>query len=259
MKKITLLLVMLLAVVGVNAKTKTTTLWEGTSLEGSEINLSSSLFSGATSGDVIRVTFSFTSAGSMHLCYKTGENNDWNAKSFSGISEWPNYNNTSVTSADFSINDTDLSTLKSYGMYVYGFETSTITKIELLHELSPSSTGDNLLSETWTPTEESNKAFDALAGAKIGDVILVNVSCPTNWAWTEFYVRDKDGNDFTNAGHYGKSFAEATNDTYEYVINNLSDLKKICTNGFIIRAKVNCTITSVKLLMRTAMVIRQSL
>ncbi len=230
-----------------SAKTSTTTLWKGSSVADAEINLASSLFTSAVDGDVLRVTFSFTTAGSMKLCYKSADDG-WQEHAFDDINKNPYFSDKNVKSADFTINSTDLSTLKTYGMFVYGFESSTITKIELLHTLTPTFTGGNLLSENWVPTEESNKTFDALVGAKIGDVILVNVSCPAGWAWTEFYVRDKDGIDFSNVGHYGKSFETATDDTYEYEITNIADLKKIRANGFIVRAKVNCTITSIKLL-----------
>lgn len=174
MKKITLLfMALLLGVGGVKAKTSTTTLWEGSSVASAEISLGSSLFTSAVDGDVLRVTFSFTTAGSMKLCYKSADDG-WKEHAFDGINKDPYFSDTNVKSADFTINSTDLSTLKTYGMYVYGFASSTITKIELLHTLTPSSTGDNLLSENWVPTEESNMIFAALADAKIGDVILVN-------------------------------------------------------------------------------------
>ena len=66
MKKITLLLVMLLAVVGVNAKTKTTTLWKGTDT-GADIEVAmSELVKGAT----LNLTFNWLgSDGAQFSCF----------------------------------------------------------------------------------------------------------------------------------------------------------------------------------------------
>lgn len=251
MKKFTLLILsLLLSVMGVNAKEKTTTLWEGTSTDDAEINLPKEKFSTAKAGDVIRITFSFTSAGSLHLCYKTGVNNDWDAKAFNGISEWPNYSDTSVTSADFSINATDLTTLQTYGMYIYGFTSSTITKIELITAIQPTSTGNNLLNENWVVNTDNweNKNFAAQASAKIGDVILFNITVASGWKYTEVQVKDSEGNDFENNSSYKGNFANETNETFEYEINNAKDLEKIQSAGFRVNASNHATITSINLL-----------
>lgn len=242
---------LLLSVMGANAKTKTTTLWEGTSTDDAEINLPKEKFSTAKAGDLIRITFSFTSAGSLHLCYKTGVNNDWDAKAFNGISEWPNYSDTSVTSADFSINATDLTTLQTYGMYIYGFTSSTITKIELITAIQPTSTGDNLLSEDWVVASANNwedKSFAAQESAKIGDVILFNITVPSGWNYSQVQVKDSEGNDFENNNSYTGNFANETNETFEYEINNVNDLEKIKSAGFKVNASKNTKITSIKLL-----------
>jgi len=235
MKKFTLLiLVMLLGITGVNAKSRTTTLWEGSSSADAEIHLESSEFTNAESGDVIRITFSFTSAGSMHLCYKTGTGGDWSAKAFNGISEWPYFSDTSVSSAEFSVNATDLTTLQSYGMYIYGFESSTITKIELIHTCQPTSTGDNLLTEGWVSSKKTAKILNAVSDARIGDVLQFTVSTTAAWDWVQFKLTDKDGNvgQFTGEGSEPQGNNGDTSFTLEFIISNLNDLKKIKNDGF---------------------------
>ena len=251
MKKFTMLLMaLLLGVGGVSAKTSTTTLWEGSSVDGAEISLGSSLFTSAVSGDVLRVTFSFTSAGSMKLCYKVGESDGWNEHEFDGINKSPYFSDTNVKSADFTINSTDLSTLQTYGMYVYGFTSSTITKIELLHTLTPSSIGENLLSGNWEVAAGvwENKNFAAQPSAKIGDVILFDITVPSEYKYSEVQVKDSEGNDFENNSSYLGNFENETSETFEYEITNAKDLEKIQSAGFRINASNSATIKSIKLL-----------
>lgn len=252
MKKITLLLVMLLAVVGVNAKTKTTTLWEGASSADAELHLENSKFTNAESGDVLRITFSFTTAGSMHLCWKTGEGGDWSPKAFNGISEWPWFSDTSVSSADFSINEADLTTLRSYGMYIYGFTSSTITKIELIHTCQPTPVGDDLLSEDWESSKETAIILNAVSDARIGDVLQFTVLTEKAWDWVQFKLTDKDGNvdQFTGEGSELQGNNGNTSFTFEFIISNLHDLKMIKNDGFGFKqtGDIAFTMTDVKLL-----------
>ena len=252
MKKITLLLVLLLAVVGVNAKTETTTLWTGASSADAELHLENSKFTNAESGDVLRITFSFTTAGSMHLCWKTGEGGDWSAKAFDGIGEYPYFSDTSVSSAEYSINATDLTTLQSYGMYIYGFTSSTITKIELIHTCQPTSTGDNLLSGDWESSKETAKILSPVSDARIGDVLQFTVSTTAAWNWVQFKLTDKDGNvdQFTGAGSEPQGNNGNTSFTFEFIISNLHDLKMIKNDGFgfIQTGNIAFTMTAVNLL-----------
>ncbi len=239
----------LTAMVGTaDAKTFETTLWEGSSINDAEINIAADLFAAAKSGDQIRITFSFTTAGSMHLCYKTGEGGDWSAKAFNGISEWPYFSDNSVTSVTCDINAADLSTLQSYGMYMYGFSTSTITKVELTGEVTPTAQTE-LLDASWTASWTA-KTFAAQSGAKIGDVIRFSYSAPGGWSYFQFNILDAYGNAdaFTNtATNVGTSIETAADLTFDFEINNYSDMVKIQTEGFGIKGD-NFTLTSVQLL-----------
>lgn len=239
---------LLTMVCGANAKSFTTTLWEGTSENDAEINIEASKFSAAKSGDAIRVTFSFTSAGSMHLCYKTGINDDWSAKAFNGISEWPYYSDTNVTTATFVINATDLATLQSYGMYLYGFTSSTITKVEMTGEIPPAGETE-LLDADWTASWTA-KIFAAQSGAKKGDVIRFSYNAPGSWSYFQFNILDAYGNadSFTNtATNVGTSIETAADLYFDFEITNVSDMEKIQNEGFGIKGD-NFTLTSVKLL-----------
>lgn len=247
-KKFTLLMVaLLLSVMGVNAKTRTTkVLWEGTSEADAEINISKDKFSEAASGDMIRITFSFTTAGSMHLCWKTGTGGDWSAKAFNGISEWPNFSDTSVSSAEFSVNATDLTTLQSYGMYIYGFASSTITKIELIHS---SPTGETELCDAAWKASWTAKTFPAQSSAKIGDVIRVqytaNKDDATDWPWVQFYFMDGGGNNLVDPVAASKQKNAVT--YFEFEIVSADVLAKIQTGGFSIKGD-QFVLNSVKLL-----------
>ncbi len=249
MKKLIFTFVALLTMVcGANAKSFTTTLWEGTSEGGAEINIEKSKFSDAKSGDAIRVTFSFTAEGSMHLCYKTGIGGDWGAKAFNGISEWPNYTDTNVTTATFAINATDLATLQSYGMYLYGFTSSTITKVELTGEIPPADETE-LLDENKTFTESWEWAdFSAQSGAKIGDVIRLTFTAykddSTDWPYVQFNIKDSSNDNIVTLE---ESKAKNSVNTYDFEITNGTILEKIQTGGFKITG-ARFILTSVKLL-----------
>ncbi|MBR6846424.1 MAG: hypothetical protein IKM92_07475 [Bacteroidaceae bacterium] len=247
-KLLSMFIALLTMVCGANAKSFTTTLWEGTSENDAEINIEASKFSAAKSGDAIRVTFSFTSAGSMHLCYKTGINDDWSAKAFNGISEWPYYSDTNVTTATFVINATDLATLQSYGMYLYGFTSSTITKVEMTGEIPPAGETE-LLDADWTASWTA-KIFAAQSGAKKGDVIRFSYNAPGSWSYFQFNILDAYGNadSFTNtATNVGTSIGTAADLYFDFEITNVSDMEKIQNEGFGIKGD-NFTLTSVKLL-----------
>lgn len=249
MKKLIFTFVALLTMVcGANAKSFTTTLWEGSSADDAEINIAASNFSSAKSGDAIRVTFSFTEAGSMHLCYKTGEGGDWSAKAFNGIGEWPYYSDTNVSSAEFSINATDLTTLQAYGMYIYGFTTSNITKVELTGEVTPTSEtelldGNKTFTESW---EWAN--FSAQSGAKIGDVIRLTFTAyeddSNDWPYVQFNIKDSSNDDIVKLE---ESKAKNSVNTYDFEITNGTILEKIQTGGFKITG-ARFILTSVKLL-----------
>lgn len=234
---------LLLSVVGVNAKTKTTTLWEGTDT-GADIEVAkSALVKGAT----LNLTFSwFGSEGAQFSCFW------WN----SSTSEWVNIKNyqwiDNGKSYSFTLTDDEFDAITNEKLC---FKTNDktkllITKIEQVETLTPTSTGDNLLNENWVVNTDNweNKNFAAQASAKIGDVILFNVTVASGWKQTEVQVKDSEGNNFENNSSYLGNFAVETSETFEYEINNAKDLEKIQSAGFRVNASNHATITSIKLL-----------
>ncbi len=244
MKKITLLMVaLLLSVVGANAKTKTTTLWEGTDT-GADIEVAkSALVKGAT----LNLTFSWVgSEGAQFSCFW------WN----SSTSQWVNIKNyqwvDNGKSYSFTLTDDEFDAITNEKLC---FKTNDktkllITKIEQVETLTPTSTGDNLLNENWVVNTDNweNKNFAAQASAKIGDVILFNITVASGWKQTEVQIKDSEGNDFENNSSYIGNFENETSETFEYEINNAKDLEKIQSAGFRVNASNHATITSIKLL-----------
>lgn len=244
MKKITLLLLsLLLSVVGVNAKTKTTTLWEGTDT-GADIEIpKTNLVKGAT----LNLTFSWVgSDGAQFSCFW------WNSSTsaFVKIKDWEWVNN--GESYSFTLTDAQFDAITSDKLC---FKTEvpgkmTFAKITQTETLVPTSTGNNLLSESWAVAVEGweNRNFAAQASAKIGDVILFNITVASGWKYTEVQVKDSEGKNFENNSSYSGNFANETSETFEYEINNVNDLEKIKSAGFKVNASNHATITSIKLL-----------
>ena len=133
-------------------------------------------------------------------------------------------------------------------MYLYGFSTSTITKVELTGEVTP--TGETeLLDGNWTASWTA-KPFAAQSGAKIGDVIRFTYNAPGSWSYFQFNILDAYGNanSFTNtATNVSTSIETAATLAFDFEITNVSDMEKIQNEGFGIKGD-NFTLTSVKLL-----------
>jgi len=247
MKKFTLLMVaLLLSVMGVNAKTKTTNLWNGTDT-GADIEVAKSkLVKGAT----LNLTFNWLgSAEGKFSCFwwnsSKGDSGDWER-----IKNWQWVNN--GESYSFTLTDDEFEAITSDKLC---FKTETpanmkFAKITQTETLVPTSTGDNLLSENWTVASGvwENKNFAAQPSAKIGDVILFNITVASGWTQANVEVKDSEGNDFENNSSYTGNFANETNETFEYEINNVNDLEKIQSAGFRVNAYNKATITSIQLL-----------
>lgn len=241
-KKFTLLfLVVLLAAVGVNAKSRTTTLWEGTDT-GANIEVAmSSLVKGAT----LNLTFNWLgSDGAQFSCFW------WNSSTSAWvkIKDWQWVNN--GESYSFILDDEyDAITSDKLCFKTEDVSKMKFAKITQTETLVPTSTGDNLLSENWTASWTA-KTFAAQSSAKIGDVIRFSYSAPGGWSYFQFNILDAYGNAdaFENkSSNVGTSIETAADLYFEFEITNISDLKKIQNEGFGIKGD-NFTLTSVQLL-----------
>lgn len=243
MKKFTLLiLVMLLGITGVNAKSKTTTLWEGTDT-GADIEIAKSeLVKGAT----LNLTFNWLgSDGAQFSCFW------WDSSTSAWVKikncQWVNNGN----SYSFTLTDDEFDAITNDKLCfkTEASEKMTIAKITQIETLVPTSTGDNLLSENWTASWEGTM-FAAQSSAKIGDVIRFSYSAPGGWSYFQFNILDAYGNAdaFVNkSSNVGTSIETAADLYFEFEITNISDLKKIQNEGFGIKGD-NFTLTSVQLL-----------
>lgn len=233
---------MLLGVVlSINAKSTVTTLWEGDA--SGEVIISADKFSSAKADDVIRIYFNCTEDKSLHVVYMIGVN----AYAFNGISEWP-WCTTSMSKTDLSINATDLTTLKAYGICIYGdAEKLGITKVTLISEITPTSVTE-LLDANWTASWTA-KVFSEQASAKIGDVIRVKYygykDESTEWPWVQFYFMD--GSQTNLIEPIAASKQKNEEQVFDYEITTPEVMEKIQSNGFTIKG-AEFVLTSVKLL-----------
>ena len=243
MKKFTLLfLIMLLGITGVDAKSRTTTLWEGTDT-GADIEIAmSKLVKGAT----LNLTFNWLgSDGTQFSCFWW--NSSTNAWVYIKSYQWVDNGN----SYSFTLTDDEFVAITSDKLC---FKTEDVSKMKFAkitqtETLEPTSTGDNLLSENWTASWTA-KTFAAQSSAKIGDVIRFSYSAPGGWSYFQFNILDAYGNAdaFENkSSNVGASIENAADLYFEFEITNISDLKKIQNEGFGIKGD-NFTLTSVQLL-----------
>ena len=247
MKKFTLLFMALLTMVGnVNAKDKVTTLWEGTFSSVINVEASNLKKDGV-------VTVYFTSKGAnLKIYYNAIVGEDWSQTALPSLSsnQWF-WQNSGVESYSFTLSEADMTVLSSSAnglCFDRGDTKLSITRITLTESLTPTSTGSNLLDADWaTSTDDwETKSFAAQAGAKIGDIIKINVTCSAGWAYAQINVKNTDGSSLNNTSSYGISYETETDDVFEYEITNLADLKKIQANGF--KVEINkCKITSIAL------------
>lgn len=236
-------MVLLLGVGGVSAKTKTTTLWEGTDT-GADIEIAmSELVKGAT----LNLTFNWIgseSSGAQFSCFWYDISDCVKIKNWQWVNKGESYS--------FTIEDDKFDAITSdklcFKTEVPG--TMLFTKITQTETLEPSSIGDNLLSENWVVDgmKWESKNFAAQASAKIGDVILFDITVPSGHKYSEVQVKDSEGNNFENNSSYLGNFENETSETFEYEITNAKDLEKIQSAGFRINASNSATIKSIKLL-----------
>lgn len=262
MKKFTLLMVaLLLSVVGVKAKTKTTTLWEET-YKGGNIEIPvANLVQGATITVSVAVTANENADYRKLRIFYCKNNKDWTQTSFTDISDWVELtvdktsHSFTVTEAAMNILNDNTESTGSRGVMCIGANNKdyvTITKITMTETLTPSSISDNLLTEDWSSSKETAKIFSAQSGAKIGDVLQFTVTTNNTWEWVQFKLTDKDGNvdQFTGEGSEPQGSNANTSFTLEFVISTVADLVKIMSDGFgVIQTGNNAfTLTAVKLL-----------
>ena len=257
-QRITLLLLALLAGLGsLNAKTTTTTLWEGTYTDYIAIP-AANLMAGGT----VTVYMTVTDGTKLRIVYKKNNaNQDPEAFTNSGgtIADWK-WQNVGTASYQFSINVADMSILNdnsegtgSTGFLYIGSEDAsklTISRITFSKEITPSSETE-LLDSEWE-VSWSTKAFAAQSGAKKGDVLrfhLTHTYDGEGWDYSQFYIKDKDGNDIPLSGtfSYTISLQKNLDVDFDYEITNASDLEIIQNSGFGLKGD-GCTLTSAKLL-----------
>lgn len=247
MKKMILFVLALTAMVGTtNAKTFQTTLWEDTYTSAIELN--SETVATFKAGDVLRIYVGVPDGGAnFNLVYKS-EGNGWSDTAIPSTgSQWP-WVNGGNTYYDVNFTDADITALAGQNIYIVKGENSTITKVELTGEVTPTAQTE-LLDASWTASWTA-KTFAAQSGAKIGDVIRFSYSAPGGWSYFQFNILDAYGNvnAFTNtATNVGTSIETAADLTFDFEINNYSDMVKIQTEGFGIKGD-NFTLTSVQLL-----------
>lgn len=247
MKKMILFVLALTAMVGTtNAKTFQTTLWEDTYTSAIELN--SETVATFKAGDVLRIYVGVPDGGAnFNLVYKS-EGNGWSDTAIPSTgSQWP-WVNGGNTYYDVNFTDADITALAGQNIYIVKGENSTISKVVLTGEVTPTAQTE-LLDASWTASWTA-KTFAAQSGAKIGDVIRFSYSAPGGWSYFQFNILDAYGNAdaFTNtATNVGTSIETAADLTFDFEINNYSDMVKIQAEGFGIKGD-NFTLTSVQLL-----------
>ena len=248
----------LLTVMGsLNAKTTTTTLWEGTYTDYIAIP-AANLIAGGT----VTVYMTVTGGTSLRIVYKkNNDNQDPEAFTTSGgtIADWK-WQNAGTASYQFSINEADMNILNdnsedtgSTGYLYIGSEDAsklTISQITFSRELIHSDETE-LLDSEWE-VSWSTKAFAAQSGAKIGDVLrfhLTHTYDEEGWDYSQFYITAPNGTDSGLSGtlSYTVSLQKDLNVDFDYEITNASDLEIIQNSGFGLNGD-GCTLTSAKLL-----------
>lgn len=246
MKKMILFVLALTAMVGTtNAKTFQTTLWEDTYTSAIELN--SETVATFKAGDVLRIYVGVPDGGAnFNLVYKS-EGNGWSDTAIPSTgNQWP-WVNGGNTYYDVNFTDADITALAGQNIYIVKGENSTITKVELTGEVTPTAQTE-LLDASWTASWDA-KTFAAQSGAKIGDVIRVKYTAfkddATNWPWVQFYLMDAYGNNFVDA--IAESKAKNAECTFDYEITDAATLEKIQTSGFSVKGD-QFILTSVQLL-----------
>ena len=250
MKKIITLMALVLMTAGATA----TEIWTGTCVigdwSGSSVTVEKGAFESAATGNIIKVTFSAyatTTGGDSptevtYWQYSLGQkDNSW--KELSGFSGG---NLTQgQKSASYTLTETNVSELKTYGLSVNG-RYVTVTKVELLTTETPISlfsgstdTGDWANNVTWSSDEDKAK----LAAVQLNDYIKMTYTVTASeaqaaiqTAWNSVAAKDDDS--YVAEG-------DNTGKTLTLTIDDAATLEKIQQNNIQVRGK-NITITAVE-------------
>lgn len=195
-KKITLLMMVLSASVGVSAKIVETTLWEDTYTDGVELN--SETVDALEAGNVLRVYVTVPVGGAnFKICYK-GAGNDWSETTIPSIdNQWP-WVNGGETYKDFTLTDDDITALAGMNIYIYKGENSTINKVSKLVD-NPNIVeviigADGIC--TWSCDKKLNFAGTGItayyaSAVSTGKVTLT--STETTWDWQGYILMGETG------------------------------------------------------------------
>jgi len=249
MRKFTLLFMVLLGVVGAKA----TVIWEGSCVidnwSGSNVTVEKELFNDAATGNLIKVTFSAyaetdgNNTAITYWQYSLGQkDNSW--------TELTNFSGVNLTkgqkSATYSLTETNVTELKTYGLSVNG-RYVTVTKVELL-----TATSENIWTGTTSTGDWSNNVvltYDNkgyLANAQMNDYIKMTYTVTASGAqaaiqnagWSS--IVGKDDNSYVADG-------DNTGKTIIYTIEDATTLEDIQHNGILLRGK-NITVTACDLI-----------
>lgn len=254
-QRITLLLLALLTGMGsLNAKTTTTTLWEGTYTDYIAIP-AANLIAGGT----VTVYMTVTDETHLRIVYKKNNaNQDVEAFKASGgtIEDWK-WQEAGTSSYQFSLNEADMNILNdnSEGSGSTGYlyigsantEKLTISKITFSANVNPTSitsvwSGSHDLAD-WSGLELSGETYrNVLKNAKKGDVLRITYTSDEE-GWINFL--DGGWSEITAGQFRVATIAEPT--TIEFEITTASILERIQNKGIVLHGQ-NALLRAVDLL-----------
>lgn len=254
MKKFTLLLVLLLAVVGVKA----TEIWTGNCVignwSGSSVTVENTAFESAKAGDIIRITFSgYTTSYTENDEIKNvtdwsyalqQKDNNWNT-----LTDFTGGNlKQGQKCASYVLTENDVTTLKANGLAVNG-QYITISKVELLSTTSESlSTTSTECGSGWANLELTWNKKGSLANAQKFD--CVRVTYTVNAKGAQMKIQTVLGGWIDRAYKWDDTYDEGgtnTDKTHFFTISDAAILEQVQQAGIAISA-ANVTITAVDLI-----------
>lgn len=251
MKQLFTSLFVLLATVGwAQTSTMETTLWNGSYVDGVELN--SETVSKFKADDVLRIYVTVPEGGAnFKICYK-GASNNWSETAIPSIdNQWP-WVNGDESYKDFALTDEDITALAGNNIYIYKGDNSTIDSVTLIttvpdEKLVAYSTlwsGSNDLGD-WGQFE--GLRYDgkgALADVKVGDAIRVTFTDASE-GW-QIYVCDAASyGEFT--GGYFSGAVQDGEQSVSFKVPNALVLENIAQKGIVVKGKL-ATLTKIELL-----------
>lgn len=246
----TVMICLMATIVGTQAATVETTLWEDTYTDGVELN--SATVATFAEGDVLRVYVTVPAGGAnFKICYK-GESNDWAETTIPSIdNQWP-WVNGGNTYADFTLTAADITALAGNNIYIYKGDNSTIDKVTLITTVAdeePTGTstvwsGSNALGN-WANFEVLR--YDGkgdLANVKVGDVIRVTFTDASD-GWQIYVCDAATYSNFT--GGYFDGAAQDGEQSVSFKVADAEVLESIALKGIVVKGKL-ATLTKVELL-----------